>query len=347
MIVVKNKGKKLLRCAALCLALSITASGAWGCRKAGSDGRNIHVTVPLSDDVLFKMNGEVCSMNEAMILVAAQKKVVEDIYGEEIWAINAGEATIEDVTKSALQSALSKMYTMDLMARQYEIQPSDADKTALDNCINTYMGYLSDEEKKASGITEEEVRKVYTAYYTSQTLVDRMTEDMVSDISDDQAKVVRAEQIFIKKTDDDQSQQLQDILALAKEAVQEDEFINVARSYNQKSKVEISAMRGDLPKAAEQALFAMRDGEVSDIIEVSGGYFIFHCTEDYDAEATAEHKRQIARKQREADFTEQYDTFISSLSAQFNTGAWEKVSMADVKVPESADFFAIYENVFK
>ncbi|MGX8714191.1 MAG: foldase protein PrsA [Lachnospiraceae bacterium] len=343
----KNNSVKCLRRAAVCLLLSVSLAGTWGCGKAGSDGHKFRVTVPLSDDVLFKMNGEECSMNEAMILAAAQKKVVEAVYGQEIWAINAGESTIEDVTKSALQSALSKMYTMDLMAEKYEIQPSDADQAALDNCINTYMGYLTDEEKKESGVTEEQVRKVYTAYYTSQTLVDRLTEDMVSDISDDQAKVVRAEQIYIKKTDEDRTEYVQDLLARAKEAKEEDDFLTLARSYNEKSKEEITVMRGDLPKAAEEALFSMRDGEISDIIEVTGGYFIFHCTEDYDAQATAENKRTIARKQREADFIKQYEEFIGSLSAQFNKEAWEKVTMADVKVPEAADFFSIYENVFK
>ena len=83
------------------------------------------------------------------------------------------------------------------------------------------------------------------------------------------------------------------------------------------------------------------------MLEVENGYYIIHCVEDYDREATAKHKAELIQELKEKQFTEEYDSFVKNLTAQFNDKAWEKISLKDCTALSRSDFFNIYSEFVK
>ena len=118
---IRFSGRDSVKIMALLLAfLVLMMTGCSGSKKA-----EIRIVAPLSDSELFKIGDEVCSVSEAMILVTAQKKVVEDVYGEEIWSVKSDGLTFEENVKSSLKDFLARMKCMTLMAADNDVTLED------------------------------------------------------------------------------------------------------------------------------------------------------------------------------------------------------------------------------
>lgn len=312
-----------------------------GC--SGKEKTDIRIVTPLSDTELFKIGDEICSVPEAMVLITAQKKVVEDVYGTEIWSVESDGLTFEENVKSSLKDFLARMKCMKLMAAENGISLSSEESQKLRNCTEQYFSQLTEEERKALNLTKEEAEDMFASYYYYKKLMDVLTSDMETEISDNDARIARIECIYIEKNDQDQTKKLNSILKKAKES---QSFAEVAKTYDEGGKIAMNVSRNQLPAAVDQVVFSMSDNQISDVLETDNGYYIIHCVEDYDREATAEHKAELIEELKEEQFTQEYDRFVKNLTAQFNEKAWEKISLRDTVALSKADFFEIYsENV--
>lgn len=305
---------------------------------------DIRIVTPLSDKELFKIGDEICSVSEAMILITAQKKVVEDVYGTEIWSVESDGLTFEDNVKSSLKDFLARMKCMKLMAAENDITLTPEVKEQLKSCVDTYLSQLTTEESSALDITNQDVEDMFTSYYYYNRLMEVLTTDMETEISDNDARIARIECIYVNKTDEDQTKRLNSILKKAKEALS---FAEVAKTYDEGGKVSMNVFRNQLPAMVDQVVFSMADDQISDVLETEDGYYIIHCVEDYDREATAKHKAEMVQELKEKQFRDEYDGFVKDLTAQFNDKAWEKISLRDCVALSQADFFMIYSDNVK
>lgn len=340
---VEKYGRKRYSIRFLALLLAVVMLFGTGCSSTGQKA-DIRIVTPLSDSELFKISDEICTVPQANILISAQKKVIEDVYGEEIWSVEMDGLSFEDHVKNSLKDFLARMMCMKLMAAANQITLSSEEKTQVQNCARTYFSQLTPEEVDAMGITEEDAQDVFTSYYYYNKLMEVLTSDMETEVSDNDARVVQVECIYVKKTEKDQTKSLQNILKKAKDA---EDFSAVAESYNEGSQVNMSISRNQLPDEIEEVVFSLTDNQISDVLESDSGYYIFHCVEDYDREATAKHKTELLKELKEEYFTQEYDHFVADLTAQFNENAWKKVNLTDMVLLSEADFFEIYSDTVK
>lgn len=305
---------------------------------------DIRIVTPLSDKELFKIGDEICSVSEAMILITAQKKVVEDVYGMQIWSVESDGITFEENVKSSLKDFLARMKCMKLMAADNGITLTSEVKEQLKSCTDTYLSQLTAEERDGLDITNQEVQDMFASYYFYNRLMEVLTSDMETEISDNDARIARIECIYVKKNDEDQAKRLNNILKKAKES---QSFAEVAKTYDEGGNISMNVFRNQLPDAVDQVVFSLADDQISDVLEADDGYYIIHCVEDYDREATAKHKAEMIQELKEKQFKEEYDSFVKNLTAQFNDKAWEKISLKDCVALSQADFFTIYSNYVK
>lgn len=314
-----------------------------GCSSTGQKA-DIRIVTPLSDSELFKISDEICTVPQAAILISAQKKVIEDIYGGEIWSVELNGLSFEDNVKSSLKDFLARMTCMKLMAAANQITLSGEEKTQIQSCAQAYFSQLTQEEADAMGITEADAQEVFTSYYYYNRLMEVLTSDMETEVSDNDARIVQVESIYVKKTEKDQTKNLQNILKKAKST---EEFLTVAESYDEGGQITMNISRNQLPAEIEEVVFSMTDDQISDVLETENGYYIFHCVEDYDREATAKHKAELLDELKEEYFSQEYDNFVANLTAQFNEKAWEKIILSDMVLLSEADFFEIYNDTVK
>lgn len=323
--------------------LVLTVFTLCGCQKTG--GKEIRIVTPLADDVLFKIGEEVCSVPEANIIFAAQKKAVEDIYGEEIWSVASNGITFEENTRSAIKDFLARMNCMKLMASEYDLHLDEDAEKKISACTDAYLEQLSEAEQNLLSVSRDDVKNTFTAYYYYNTLMENLSSDMETEISDNDARIMQVEYIFIPLDESENSlKKAQKVYSKVKNA---DSFADAAKASYEGGATLVSLARGQLPQEAENAAFSLANGQVSELVEAEDGYYIFHCVNDYDREATIQHKTDMLDELKEKKFTEEYNQFVASVSAQFNENAWEKLSIRTLPRLEQADFFEIYQDNFE
>ena len=92
--------------------------------------------------------------------------------------------------------------------------------------------------------------------------------------------------------------------------------------------------------------FALATGEISDVIEADGKYYILRCVNDYDEAATKARKEEMVREKRNEVFYETYSEYAAKVHLAKDDSLWKNLSITDGE-RTSADFFEIFETVCK
>lgn len=315
-----------------------------GCHKEDNKKKEIQIVKPMSDSELFKIGDEICSVSEANILIAAQKKLIEEIYGSEIWSVKTEEGTFDTTMKKTMLDYLARLKTMKLMAEENGIVISAEDNRKLKQAADTYYQALTESEKEEMDIDQEEIQDIFQAYYYYNRLLDYMTANLNLEISDSEARVMELAVIFIAKNGEDRSSYASQVRA---EAAAAEDFLSYAEKVNESGSIKRKISRNQMPGEIRDKIFSMNQGTVSDVLEASDGYYIIQCVNDYDREGTLKYKNEIIRQKKEDYFNQEYQSFMDSVTAQINQKVWDSISISELKVPSEADFFDIYNTAME
>lgn len=342
-----------LACLPVCLLACVLLLLLSGCSKVKPT--DIQFTTGLSEHELFKIGQEVCTLRQASVLLASQRNSYEAVYGDGIWKIPVGGRDFEGVVLDSMKALLAQMKCMVLMAQEYDVTLPEAEKRRIREAAAEFCQSADTGELAAAGITEDDVYQVFYEYRLSNQLIDELTRNVDVEISDNDARIIQVQQIFFSLVDSDgnpvpqeEKESRYDRMAAIKQRIDSGEdFGKLAEIYDANQQTHFSIGRGEMPKAYEDAAFALEDGEVSGIIETDTGFYLVKCLEDYDIDATQVHKEQMGAVKKKDAFSQLYDTFTAGLTAEFNQSAWEQLSMSGEGKIDGADFFGIYRNYFE
>ena len=344
----KNQKRRWAVCLLVCMLLLS------GCEKVVQT--DIQFTTGLSEHELFKIGQEICTTKQATVLIASRRNAYEAVYGEGIWNIPVGGGEFQDVVLDSMKALLAQMKCMVLMAQEYNIILPESEKRRLREAAAEFCQSADKGELAAAGITEDDVYQVFYEYRLSNQLITELTKNVDVEISDNDAKIIQVRQIFfttVSKEDSsvpvspEERQNKYDRMASIKQRIDSGEdFGKLAEIYDVSQQAQFSIGRGEMPQVYEDAVFALEEGEVSDIIETEQGFYLVKCLDDYDMEATQQHKEQMGAVKKKEAFSQLYDTFTAGLTSEFNRDAWEKISMSGEGKISGADFFGIYKNYF-
>lgn len=323
------------------LAISLCA-----CEKIVPANTVINVVTPLSSSEICAIGTVTYPVHEAMIIMAAQKKLVEEIYTDKIWAVSDGaNGSFESNLKETIKEFLIKLCTMKQMSDEMDIPVTEAEKESLRKCTQAYLEELSPKAMEELGITEEDIYHLFEKYYIYNRLVDQLSSGLNIEISDNEARVMLVQAIFVKKTESDQKSFLDKIYQEAKAAKEGKDFLALAKKYDQSGKTEFALRRNELPETIDQAAFSLNTGQISKLLECEEGYYILRCENDYDKEATKQNKADMIRKQKDENFSKEYRKFVNEKNIRFNDVIFDEISIQSLS-SITPDFFKIYNNAF-
>ena len=81
----------------------------------------IMFTTGLKSDQIFRIDGSVCTLPEAMILLSTEQKKYENSYGAEIWQQDCGGVTMEEYVKNNVKNQLARLKTLSLLAKKQNV----------------------------------------------------------------------------------------------------------------------------------------------------------------------------------------------------------------------------------
>lgn len=325
------------------------------------DGENkkVVLTTGFEKDEVFRIEDVSCMLPEIMVYLTNTQNQYEQVYGEAIWETSVGDVTLEENVKDIVLAKIARTKTLNLMAKENDVSLNDAEMNKVKVAADEYYDSLSEAERDALEIDKALITNLYKECALADKVCEYILEDINPEVSDDEARIVTVEHIFMKTymldgtgtkvTYTDAMKQkvydeMQDVLELAQSG--EHSFKSLMDEYNEAELNTISFGKGEVDKAFEEAAFNMETNELSGIVEGEDGYYIIKCINTFDKEETDANKLKIMEERREEAFYQEYENFVSSLTRDLNEKLWEDVEFLHDEQVTTSSFFTIYDKYF-
>lgn len=320
----------------------------------GDSNSEIVFTTGLSEEEVFKIDGSICTLPEAMVYLTTVQNQYENTYGVDMWEQNFGGATLEDYVKESVLAQLAQIKSMDLLAKNREISLTEEERNLAVQAGKEYYKTLSEKEIEYLKVTEESIADMYSQYALANKAYVELTKDIDTEVSDDEARVITVLHILFKTYSLDESgnkvefteEQKAEALSRASQVLErvrnDEDFVSLAEKYNEDETTEYTIARGQMEPGFDETAFGMGTEEISDIVETEYGYHIIKCIDSFNKEKTDENKLKIAEKRKTDAFNESYNEFIASLSSEFNDALWENIVLEKNEEIKTSNFFEVY-----
>lgn len=324
----------------LCLTVALLSGGLSACSFGNTEivlnmnsvGRN-HV---------FSINGDKCTRDEALLYLCNYQNIYGSAFGMNLWEYDYTElgegASLEDYVKDVTLAELANIMCMEQLAQQQELTLTEEELDKVEKAAEEYFNSLSKEERSYIGTDKNKLKAYYEKYAIAQKLYRSLTQGINEEVSDDEARVIRIQQIFVKS--EEAALQVQQKLA------NKEKFENLASTYNKASSIEKNLARGEYPKEVDDVAFRLDNDEVSDMITTEDGYYFIKCLNKFDAELTEENKAKIVVKRRKEQFDDRFEEFITNSQFELNEKVWENIKIDTSGKIKTNTFFEIYEKYF-
>ena len=158
--------KSVIKRLALCLAACLLTGGLVGC--SHFKNAEIVLTTGLTEKELFKVGSSVCTLPEAMIYVMDYQTQYESVYGVEMWEHDFGGITLEEYVKNIIVSQLASMKAVTLLAKDYEVELTEAERERVKKAAGEYYQSLNPKALEYLGVEREDVEKLYGDHVLSR-----------------------------------------------------------------------------------------------------------------------------------------------------------------------------------
>lgn len=291
---------------------------------------------------VFSINGTECSINEAKMYLCNYQNLYGNEFGIDLWNHDFGEhvpeVSLDEYVKDVTLAQLANIMCMNMLAEDRELVLSEKEYKKIDAAAEEYFSSLNKEEVSYMDISLDEIKKYYEKYALAQKLYTTLTEGINEEVSEDEARVMRVQQIFVTNTEH---------ANVVQQKLQEGtDFVTLANTYNEAGEIELTIARNTYPKEMEDIVFHLDNGQVSEMITTENGYYFLKCISKYEQKLTEENKKIILIQRRKEQFDDVLTTFVENSSYELNETLWEEIEIDKTGVIQTDSFFEIYEKHF-
>jgi len=278
---------------------------------------------------------------EIMLVVATERNRYEQIYTSQIWDIAVVEdgTTFQEYLLEQIKQFMVDLKRIGAMAQEYGITLDNGEMEQLRRLAQDYYSQLTEADKAYTGAGSDDVLNLYQEYYLACKTVDVLTKNADLEISDNEAKVVEVSQIVL----DNEFNAREVWQAVRSEGA---DFDAIARANSTEEQIRREIVRGELSAGMEEAVFAMNQGEISEIMEDNGRFYLFYCHNPYDQEATLARKEEMMLLRKDSVFHEYYDAFLEDNLVTVSGRIWQDVSFVTQENTTTTNLFELYQEYF-
>ena len=329
-----------------------------GC-DAESLTRKVVFTTGFSDNEVFRIEDSVCSLQEVMVYFINTRNGYESTFGSEIWSAETDDGTIESKLKDSVLSKTAQIKTMNLLAVEDGIELTEEEQGKVAEAASVYYESLSEADIAAmKGAELSTITKVYEEYTLADKLYDYIIRDINPEISDDEARTITVEQIFLKTysldasgekvtySDSEKAAVLTKLKSIKSTLLEGTSFEELMAEYNEADEGTISFGKGEMEEIYEETAFNLGTDEVSDIIETSEGYVLIKCISTFNRQETENNKVRIVEERKKEAFGERYDAFAATLTKELNQELWDSITVSAEEGATTSNLWEVYREYF-
>ena len=254
------KKKIILRCIFILTAVSILITVA-------SCGR-MKIRFNDSDRAVFTCDSITLNHEEVSLIAAHYASLFNlyysDLTGSEFWTKEASEGmTYEEyVIQYFIQGECRALAALNAMAKRGNAVIPTADMERLEYAAAKTYADMSNAVKACAD--EEDVLSLLTKYHVAEEMIERMLEGEQIGISEEASRVADIQ--VIRLTDKLDAEDVYNRI------IRNENFLTLARAFSADETVDYSVSKSDLNEPFNSIVFAMREGDVSDLIELDGKF---------------------------------------------------------------------------
>ena len=263
----------------LCLIIVIsTTMSLTAC--ASEDKVPVYLTTGFDSNEVFVIEDQKCLLPEVMIYLLNTQAKYENVYGDEIWNTMVNGVTMPENIKENVLSEISQIKAMNILAGQSGTELNEEELVLVQNATNDYYASLSSDIITKTGITKDILYQMYYEYAMAHKLYDEFIKDISPEISDDEARTITVQHIFIKTYTTDDEGQMVDYSEQAKKIAYdravmihgeatdgEHEFSDLVMQYSDGNLADYSFGLGETEPEFETAAFNLGKDEISDVVQ--------------------------------------------------------------------------------
>lgn len=291
---------------------------------------------------VFSINGNDCSKEEVRLYLCNYQNIYGYEYGIDLWNHDYGdipeEETLEYYVKEVTLAELANIFCMNQLAEEKEIVLTDEEMDLVSKAAEEYYKSLTKEEIRYMGISKGDLKEYYKKYAIAQKLYKTLTQGVNEEVSDDEARVMLVQQIYVKNK--------ADALTIQEQLSEGKNFETLATNYNEAEAIQIHLARGTYSEAVDNIVFNMDDNELSGMIETEEGYYFFYCLDKFVEEMTEANKENIIVQRRKEQFDDVFRDFILNSDFDLNERVWKSITVDTSGVITTDSYFEVYNKYF-
>lgn len=296
--------------------------------------------------VLLRIGDLEIGYDEVVLYMQSTKEEVETLYGKEIWdyVLDEEGTTYAQMLKKELLTQITYTKIVCAQAGSLGISLTEDERMNVDEYTDNYMANFSSDELAYYGISRELVWGIYADNLLATKIYESLTLNVNTDVSDEEARHPVLWYIFIAKyalaedgahvaLDEEGLQNVRERAErVSQEAQEVTDFYGYAReNTDDTDEIEIIIGRGEMYEELEKIAFGLRQGETSGLIETEDGYFILHCANYMDEDATDMAKTRIILERQEHAFSDNYAVWEAKTDVWVDMALWDAIDMTGEK----------------
>lgn len=292
--------------------------------------------------VILTVNNQDVSYDELRIYLQSNKEEIESTYGADIWTLEIDDegTTYESMLKDAVLEEVTYVKLVCSQAESLGISLTEDELLDVDEYTSRFLSNFSEEAMDYYSVDKEIIRKIYKDNVLCNKVYESLTLNVDTNVSEEEARQSVFQYILVGKygydvdgnrfeyTSEQLAEAQERAIQLHEEALTTTNFKDFAQANSDDGdEVEITVGKGDMKTELENAAFALKEGEVSELIDTEEGWFIFYCVEEMNQEATDAKKEEIIRERQEAAFEEKYVAWDASKEVSMDEELFDSISL--------------------
>ncbi len=285
-------------------------------------------------NTIFKIGDMKCSKKEALVYLMNAKNIYGTVDGVNLWTEDFDTDTITTSLKDSVMEHLTKVYILNLYAKENEITLTENEQDSCKEAAKEYYSSLNDAEKSFSGANKKDIVKMYERYALAEKVYSELMGSVDEEVSEDEARVMEAYVLFV--SDESTAEEIQDMIDYGYT------FERLAATYTELDTYQVTFARNEYPDEVDEVVFNLDTDEVSGAIAADGGYYFFQCLNKYDEELSEANKEVIIEQRRQQVLDDMITDLQDRYFSDMNTDLWEKITIESEDAEEitTATFFS-------
>ena len=317
----RKQKSSILRVAAVCMIAILLCMSLAACSE-------VKLKTSAVKDFFIQIENASCSKAEAVFMLMEEKAVYEE--GQNLdgfWEREIGTESMNDYVKDVVVDKLTRYTAAQVLSDQLGVYPSEEAKNKAGEDAVTAWTKISGLYNVAEyDITAADVNDLYLKKATYDAVYNKITTDATVDITEDSTRVLLADYVVIPTSAGEET--ANKIYESIKEGT---EFKDACAAVGYEMLPEQKIKRGQMNSTVDNIIFALNDGEMSEVIISKEGYYIVRCIDDKLLLESAANYNEVLSNARETSFRDAYYKFSQESKMSIDKGFWKKIKIAEIK----------------